>query len=120
MQGGIKSSGLAAVLSFFWCGLGQVYLGQFGTGIALMLGPPVMLFLGLALTFRGCLSDAGGASRARTHFPAHRVKVAVKDSGTSPTGYIEGCSPRGHSRLGRCTRLDRAAYSFLYDVRGMR
>jgi len=61
VQGGIKSSGLAAVLSFFWCGLGQVYLGQFGTRIALMLGPPVMLFLGLALTFRGCLSDAGGA-----------------------------------------------------------
>jgi hypothetical protein len=24
VQGGIKSSGLAAVLSFFWCGLGQI------------------------------------------------------------------------------------------------
>jgi hypothetical protein len=27
-------------------------------------------------------------------------------------GYIEGCSPRGHSRLGMCTRLDCAATVF--------
>ena len=60
VQSGIKSSGLAAVLSFFWCGLGQVYLGQIGTGVALMLGHPVMLLLGFALTFGGCLSQTGG------------------------------------------------------------
>ena len=28
-----KSAGLAAVLSFFWCGLGQIYNGQIGKGI---------------------------------------------------------------------------------------
>jgi TM2 domain-containing membrane protein YozV len=28
-----KSSGLAAVLSFFWCGLGQIYNGQIGKGL---------------------------------------------------------------------------------------
>ena len=58
VQGGIKNSGLAAVLSFFWCGLGQVYTGQIGTGIALMLGYPVMLLFGFAFTFGGCLSAA--------------------------------------------------------------
>ncbi len=28
-----KSAGLAAVLSFFWCGLGQIYNGQIGKGV---------------------------------------------------------------------------------------
>ncbi len=28
-----KSAGLAAVLSFLWCGLGQIYNGQIGKGI---------------------------------------------------------------------------------------
>ena len=58
VQGGIKSSGLAAVLSFFWCGLGQLYTGQIGTGITLMLGYPVLMLFGFALTFGGCLSAA--------------------------------------------------------------
>ena len=48
VHGGIKSSGLAAVLSFFWCGLGHVYPGRIGTGIALMLGYPAAA----ALRFR--------------------------------------------------------------------
>ena len=58
VHSGIKNSGLAAVLSFFWCGLGQVYTGQIGTGIALMLGYPVLMLFGFALTFGGCLSAA--------------------------------------------------------------
>ena len=62
VQGGIKSSGLAAVLSFFWCGLGHVYLGHFGTGIALMIGYPVMLWFGFGLALGGALSGAGGAA----------------------------------------------------------
>lgn len=28
-----KNAGLAAVLSFFWCGLGQIYNGQIGKGL---------------------------------------------------------------------------------------
>lgn len=60
VQGGIKSSGLAAVLSFFWCGLGHIYVGQIGTGIALMLGYPVMLFFGFMLTLGGAMSQTGG------------------------------------------------------------
>jgi hypothetical protein len=62
VQGGIKSSGLAAVLSFFWCGLGHIYLGHFGTGIALMIGYPVMLWFGFGLALGGALSGAGGAA----------------------------------------------------------
>jgi hypothetical protein len=60
VQGGIKSSGLAAVLSFFWCGLGHIYVGQIGTGLALMLGYPVMLFFGFMCTLGGALSQTGG------------------------------------------------------------
>jgi len=32
-----KSAGVAAVLSFFWCGLGQIYNGQIGKGLLMML-----------------------------------------------------------------------------------
>jgi hypothetical protein len=60
VQGGIKSSGLAAVLSFFWCGLGHICVGRIGTGLALMLGYPVMLFFGFMLTLGGALSQTGG------------------------------------------------------------
>src|SRR5215831_3893524 len=31
-----KNPGLAAVLSFFWCGVGQIYNGQIGVGIMMM------------------------------------------------------------------------------------
>lgn len=31
------SPGLAAVMSFFWCGLGQIYNGQIGKGIAMLV-----------------------------------------------------------------------------------
>ena len=33
----IRNPGLAAVLSFFWCGLGQIYNGQIGKGIAMLI-----------------------------------------------------------------------------------
>jgi TM2 domain-containing membrane protein YozV len=32
-----RSPGAAAVLSFFWCGLGQIYNGQIGKGIGMMI-----------------------------------------------------------------------------------
>lgn len=61
VQGAIKSSGLAAVLSFFWSGLGQVYLGKMGLGIALMLAQPAMTLLGLGLMTRGMLFETSDA-----------------------------------------------------------
>jgi len=33
----IKNEGIAAVLSFFFCGLGQIYNGQIGKGITLIV-----------------------------------------------------------------------------------
>ncbi|MBF6567438.1 MAG: hypothetical protein IVW54_01020 [Candidatus Binataceae bacterium] len=33
----LRSPGLAAVLSFFWCGLGQIYNGQIVKGIVMLL-----------------------------------------------------------------------------------
>lgn len=38
-----KNSGISAVLSFIWPGLGQVYNGQIGKGIAIMLIQFVLL-----------------------------------------------------------------------------
>ena len=42
-----KSAGLAAVLSFFWCGLGQIYNGQIGKGVAML----VVYVISIALAF---------------------------------------------------------------------
>jgi TM2 domain-containing membrane protein YozV len=40
-----KNPGLAAVLSFFYMGLGQIYNGQIGKGIAFIVMYTVSLFL---------------------------------------------------------------------------
>lgn len=56
-----KSSGVAAVLSFFWCGLGQIYNGQIGKGLLMMIYYPPMLWFGIMLSFFGAAA-AGGAS----------------------------------------------------------
>lgn len=50
-----KSPGVAAVLSFFWCGLGQIYNGQIGKGILMMIFYLIsclliFLFIGLLTT----------------------------------------------------------------------
>jgi TM2 domain-containing membrane protein YozV len=54
-----KSSGLAAILSFFWCGLGQIYTGHIAKGVTMMAVYPFLWILGLMLTFGGCVSAAG-------------------------------------------------------------
>jgi TM2 domain-containing membrane protein YozV len=33
----MRNPGVAAVLSFFWCGLGQIYNGQIGKGILMLV-----------------------------------------------------------------------------------
>jgi TM2 domain-containing membrane protein YozV len=40
-----KSPALAAILSFFWCGLGHVYCGDYAFGIALLLLYPIIAFV---------------------------------------------------------------------------
>ncbi len=40
-----KSAGLAAVLSFLWCGLGQIYNGQIGKGIGFLVAYGVSIVL---------------------------------------------------------------------------
>ena len=47
----MKNSGLAAVLSFFFSGLGQIYNGEIGKGIAFIVGQIInaalmMVFIG--------------------------------------------------------------------------
>jgi TM2 domain-containing membrane protein YozV len=44
-----KSPGLAAVLSFLWCGLGQIYNGQIGKGIAFLVAYLFSLILIIAI-----------------------------------------------------------------------
>ncbi len=43
-----RSPGVAAVLSFFWAGLGQIYCGQLGKGLAFMAAGPAIAGLGVA------------------------------------------------------------------------
>ena len=40
-----KSPGIAAVLSFFWAGLGQIYNGEIGKGIGLIIAHFISLLL---------------------------------------------------------------------------
>jgi hypothetical protein len=70
-----KSAGLAAILSFFWCGLGQIYAGQVLKGILLMIMYPVCIWAGVALTFFGAL--AAGASNSPSGTSAGGGLVAV-------------------------------------------
>jgi TM2 domain-containing membrane protein YozV len=57
-----KSSGLAAILSFFWCGLGQIYNGQILKGVGLMIVYPIFAWIGLASTFFGLLAGIGAST----------------------------------------------------------
>ena len=41
----MKNPGLAALLSFFWCGLGQIYNGHIGKGIAFIFIQIINCFL---------------------------------------------------------------------------
>jgi len=50
-----KSSGLAAIMSFFWSGLGQIYTGQILKGILMMAAYPIMIWMGVGSVFAGGL-----------------------------------------------------------------
>jgi TM2 domain-containing membrane protein YozV len=56
------NAGLAAVLSFFWCGLGHIYAGKIGKGIMLMLLYPCFFALGYLLFFGGLLESASSGA----------------------------------------------------------
>ncbi len=58
-----KSSGLAAILSFFWCGLGQIYTGQILKGVVLMLFYPVLAWFGLGSLFIGFFAALGATTK---------------------------------------------------------
>jgi FHA domain/zinc-ribbon domain len=47
------NAGLAAVLSFFWCGLGHIYAGRIGKGLTLMFLYPSFIVFGYSLFFVG-------------------------------------------------------------------
>lgn len=47
-----KNPGLAAVLSFLFCGLGQIYNGQFGKAVAFILGAAISGLLSTTPTCR--------------------------------------------------------------------
>ena len=44
-----KNEGAAAVLSFLWSGLGQIYVGRIGRGLAIILGGVLLLFVSWVL-----------------------------------------------------------------------
>jgi hypothetical protein len=66
MVAGQKSSpGLAAILSFFWCGLGQIYTGQIVKGVALMIVYPNLCKRRLVLLVLGRRRCLGGPNAKR-------------------------------------------------------
>jgi len=57
-----KSTGIAAVLSILWAGLGQIYVGKIGRGLALMLAQLTMIFTSVFFVIAGGLfGGLGGA-----------------------------------------------------------
>ncbi len=54
---GAKNPGVAAVLSFLWAGLGQIYNGEIGKGIAIMIVQAINLLL--AFFFIGIVTGLG-------------------------------------------------------------
>jgi TM2 domain-containing membrane protein YozV len=54
-----KSPGFAATLSFFWCGLGQIYNGEIAKGLALMVVYTPCVWFGTTSTFAGLLAYIG-------------------------------------------------------------
>lgn len=46
---GTKNEGLAAVLSFLWPGLGQIYVGRIGGGLGIMFGGIILALVGWIL-----------------------------------------------------------------------
>lgn len=47
-----KDPGFATILSFFWCGLGQIYNGQIGKGVCLLVIQGInfgLIFVGIGL-----------------------------------------------------------------------
>ncbi len=56
------NAGLAAVLSFFWCGLGHIYAGRIAKGILLMFLYPCFLAFGYLLLIGGILAAGSSAS----------------------------------------------------------
>ena len=57
-----KSTGIAALLSILWAGLGQIYTGRIGRGLALMFIHLVMIISSAFVAFAGLLfGGLGGA-----------------------------------------------------------
>jgi TM2 domain-containing membrane protein YozV len=57
-----KNSGLAAVLSFFWCGLGQIYNGQILKGVGLLFIYPIFFWFGCVSTVVGTVGGIGAST----------------------------------------------------------
>jgi len=55
-----KSSGLAAVLSFLWAGLGQIYVGKIVRGLIFMLVWAIVAAGAMGIIFVGVLSGSIG------------------------------------------------------------
>ncbi len=54
-----KSSGVAALLSFLWAGLGQIYTGQIAKGIILIVVYPLLVWTAIGSLIFGGLVAAG-------------------------------------------------------------
>ena len=94
----VKSSGIAIVMSFFWTGLGQLYAGSIGVGLAMMLATPVIWAIGfiggLSGLFTGGLGALGGLVATD---PTSGVSAgeAAMVGGVGVVGIVVGLLPVG-------------------------
>jgi hypothetical protein len=80
-----KSPAVAALLSFLWCGLGQIYNGNIGKGVLLMMTYPICIvisWLGIFALIRAAAAT-GPNSIAK-------LLIAVVVSSAAPALWIDG------------------------------
>jgi hypothetical protein len=78
-----KSGGTAIILSFFWTGLGQLYAGRIGRGIAMMIITPVLIMIGWFGGMAGCL-----AASSKFAASASQIQDASSSTGVGIGGLI--------------------------------
>ncbi len=81
-----KSSGIATLLSFLWCGLGQIYNGKVFKGLIMM----AIYFLFIALFLGYSLGAIGGAVGEGLHKGMTGVEGEVMTSETGGAMLLRG------------------------------
>ena len=92
-----KDPGFATILSFFWCGLGQIYNGQIGKGVCLLVIQGInfgLIFVGIGLITYPIFWVFGMVDAKRT---AERLNDEAAPDQIADGGSLEPGGPAGPS-----------------------